>query len=86
MLVLIPSPLRSYTRGAAEAAGEGTCVGTVVDSIERQFPGLRFRMIDEQDRIRPHIQIFVGEEKVRALAHPVRATDRVQIVCALSGG
>ena len=86
MRVLIPSPLRSYTGGADEVEGEGASVGAVLDSLERRYTGIRFRMIDEQDRIRPHIMIFVNENGVRTLSEPVRAMDRVQIVAALSGG
>jgi molybdopterin converting factor small subunit len=43
-------------------------------------------MIDEQDRIRRHIRIFVNGEQVRALSQPLNATDEVIIVQALSGG
>lgn len=85
MRVLIPSALRSYTeRGETEASG-ATLAAALVD-LERQYPGIRFRVIDEQDRIRRHIRIFVNGEQVRDLSHPLRATDEVIIVQALSGG
>lgn len=85
MRVLIPSALRSYTeRSAAEASG--ATLAAVLADLDRRYPGIRFRMIDEQDRIRRHIRIFVNGEQVRALAHPLRATDDVVIVQALSGG
>jgi molybdopterin converting factor small subunit len=85
MKVLIPSALRSYTeRGETEASG-ATLAVLLVD-LERQYPGIRFRMIDEQDRIRRHIRIFVNGEQVRALSQPLNATDEVIIVQALSGG
>jgi len=85
MRVLIPSALRSYTeRGEAEAAGV-TLAAVLVD-LEHQYPGIRFRVIDEQDRIRRHIRIFVNGEQARDLAQPLDATDEVIIVQALSGG
>ena len=85
MKVLIPGALRSYTeRGDAEAGG--ATLAAVLADLERQYPGIRFRMIDEQDRIRRHIRIFVNGEQVRDLAQPLRATDEVVIVQALSGG
>lgn len=85
MRVLIPSALRSYTeRGEAEAAG-ATLAAVLVD-LEHQYPGIRFRVIDEQDRIRRHIRIFVNGEQARDLAQPVGAADEVIIVQALSGG
>ena len=85
MKVFIPSALRSYTeQGEAEASG--ATLAAVLSDLDRRYPGIRFRMIDEQDRVRRHIRIFVNGEQVRELAHPVRATDEVVIVQALSGG
>ncbi len=86
MRVLIPPPLRSYTGGRARLEVEGATVGAVLKALDLQYPGLRFRIIDEQDRIRTHIRFFVSGEIVDSLAHPLRPEDEVQIVCALSGG
>jgi molybdopterin synthase sulfur carrier subunit len=85
MKVLIPSSLRSYTeKSMAEASG--ATLGAVLADLERQYAGIRFRVVDEQDRIRRHIRIFVNGEQARDLAQPVRASDEVIIVQALSGG
>ena len=54
--------------------------------LDRRYPGIRFRMIDEQDRMRPHVRFFVNGEQVFDLARPLAAGDEVQIVQALSGG
>ena len=85
MKVLIPSSLRSYTeRGETEASG-ATLAVLLVD-LERRYPGIRFRIIDEQDRVRRHIRIFVNGEQARDLSHPLKPSDEVIIVQALSGG
>ena len=85
MKVLIPSALRSYTEhGEAEASG--ATLGAVLADLDRRYAGIRFRMIDEQDRIRRHIRIFVNGAQVSDLSQPLRATDEVVIVQALSGG
>jgi len=85
MQVLIPSSLRSYTRvSRVEAAG--ATLGEVLADLDRQFRGIRFRMLDEQDRLRPHMRVFVNRLAVHDLAHPLRPTDDVAIVQALSGG
>ena len=85
MKVLIPSALRSYTeQGEAEASG--ATLAAILSDLDRRYPGIRFRVIDEQDRVRRHIRIFVNGEQVRELAHPLRASDEVVIVQALSGG
>ena len=85
MKVLIPSALRSYTeRAEAQAAGE--TLAALLGDLDRQYEGIRFRMIDEQQRIRPHIRIFVNGVQIRDLGHRLAATDEVVIVQALSGG
>lgn len=84
--VRIPSPLRSYTAGAAQVAADGGTVEEVLASLERRFAGIRFRMLDEQSRIRPHMRLYVNTAEVTALSHPVGARDVVHVICALSGG
>jgi hypothetical protein len=54
--------------------------------LDRQYPGLRFRVIDEQDRMRPHMRFFVNGEQVFSIKEPLRPTDSVILVQALSGG
>ncbi len=85
MKVLIPSALRSYTK-AREVEAAGATLTDLVANLDRRYPGVRFRMIDEQDRMRPHIRFFVNGEQVFDLARPLRPSDAVQIVQALSGG
>jgi hypothetical protein len=58
----------------------------VLDDLERRYPGIRFRMIDEQERMRPHMRFFVNGEQTFDLTRVLRAGDDVQIVQALSGG
>ena len=85
MKVLIPSALRSYTE-SSHAIASGTTLADVLLDLDRQYPGIRFRMIDEQENVRRHIRIFIKGEQVNALSQPLRATDDVVIVQALSGG
>lgn len=85
MKVLIPSALRSYT-GQAEVEAGGATLAAVLADLDRAYPGMRFRMIDEQEKIRPHIRIFVNGEQVRELSQPLNVQDEMIIVQALSGG
>jgi sulfur-carrier protein len=85
MKVLIPSALRSYTQGTwAEA--DGATLGALLDNLDQRHPGIRFRMVDEQGALRPHMRVFVNGKAVRGLAQPLDARDQVAIVQALSGG
>lgn len=85
MRVVIPTQLRSYTR-ANEVQADGSTVGDLLRDLDRQFPGIRFRMVNEQDRIREHIKIFVNQETAEALEHPLQPGDVVRIIGAISGG
>jgi molybdopterin synthase sulfur carrier subunit len=85
MKVLIPTPLRSYTK-EREVESSGATLAEMLADLDRRYPGLRFRMIDEQDRMRPHVRFFVNGEAVFDIAHTLRPADAVQIVQALSGG
>jgi molybdopterin converting factor small subunit len=85
MKVRIPSALRSYTE-QSEAEASGATLAAVLADLDRQYAGIRFRMIDEQDRIRRHIRVFVNGAQVCDLSQPLASTDEVVIVQALSGG
>jgi sulfur-carrier protein len=85
MNVLIPSALRSYTE-SSHAVASGATLAAVLHDLDRQYPGIRFRMIDEQENVRRHIRIFINGEQVNALSQSLQATDEVVIVQALSGG
>jgi molybdopterin converting factor small subunit len=84
--IRVPSPLRDYTAGAAKISATGTTVAEILASIEREHQGMRFRMIDEQDRIRPHIRIFINQREVLSLDEAVAPRDEIHLICALSGG
>lgn len=86
MKVRIPTPLRSYTNQQAVVEAQGNTIGEILADLDRSFPGLRFRMVDEQDRIRQHMKVFVNDESVRDLDTAIDPADEVTIMQALSGG
>lgn len=86
MKVLLPSPLFSYSGGQSEVEADGETVAQVLGSLEEQFPGIRFRMVDEVGNLRPHMRIFVDGVCTQDLTTKVTATTSVHIVAALSGG
>jgi molybdopterin synthase sulfur carrier subunit len=64
----------------------GATLAEVLAHLEQRCAGIRFRVIDEQDRIRPHIRLFVNTSEAHGLATAVRDGDTVHLICALSGG
>ena len=86
MTVYIPTALRSYTAQKGEVDAQGATLAEILSALDRRYPGLRFRIITEQDTIRQHIRIFINEEPAQDLSVPLRTNDEVHIICALSGG
>ncbi|MBX3675277.1 MAG: MoaD/ThiS family protein [Burkholderiales bacterium] len=86
MKVFIPTPLRSYTGDRSEVEAAGTTLAEVMADLDRRYPGIRFRMVDEQDAIRRHIRVWVNKDEARRLDVPVKQSDEVIIFQALSGG
>ena len=69
--VLIPSQLTAYTDGVTRVEAAGATVGGVLDDLDRRFPGLKFRVIDEQDRVRKHMRMFIGRAENIATSLPL---------------
>lgn len=86
MRVRIPTPLRSYTGGAASVEATGSTVAELLEDLDRRYPGIRFRMVDEAGRLRQHMNVFVRRERCRDLSTSVELTEEVVIMQALSGG
>jgi sulfur-carrier protein len=86
MKVYIPSPLHSYTGGRSTVDGVGSSIVELLTFLEARYPGIRFRIVDEQDQVRPHIRFFVGGELAPTIRTPIAPGEDVQIICALSGG
>jgi len=84
--VYVPSALRSYTGQKDEVEAAGATLEGLLRELDRRYPGIRFRIIDEQDSIRPHIKIFINHEQARELSAVLRSEDEVSILLALSGG
>jgi molybdopterin synthase sulfur carrier subunit len=84
--VRLPTPLAGYTAHRREVEADGATLDELFRDLDRRFPGLRFRVIDEQDAIRPHIKVFVNKVQARSLDARLAPADEVLVVAALSGG
>ncbi|MGD9998278.1 MAG: MoaD/ThiS family protein [Ilumatobacteraceae bacterium] len=86
MKVRIPTPLRSYTSNAANVMAEGATLTELLVDLDRQFPGIMFRVVDEQGELRQHMVIWLNDERCRDLATRIDDVEEVVIMQALSGG
>ena len=87
--VRIPTPLRSLTKGAADVQVKADTVTDLIEDIERQYPGLRDRLVEENGELRRFINIYVNQEDIRFLQGEKTALkdgDEVVIVPAIAGG
>jgi sulfur-carrier protein len=87
--VRIPTPLRKLTQNQELVDGQGDTIREVLDNLEKNYPGLKERVCDEQGSVRRFVNIFVNDEDIRFLqdtATLVKAGDEVSIVPAIAGG
>ena len=86
MRVRVSSVLHAYTDDRAEVEAEGATVREVLGDLDDRYPGFAFRIIDEQDRIRPHMRIWLTDRWVKKIDERVAPGDSMDIIAALSGG
>lgn len=89
VLVRIPTPLRSLAKGQSDVQAKGDTIMDLIEDLERQFPGLRERLLDDKGEIRRFVNVYVNEEDVRFLqgkATALKDGDQVSIVPAIAGG
>ncbi len=85
-ILSIPTPLRKYTQGRRSLSAEGATLREVFDRVERDCPGLKFRVINEQEQLREHIKLFINQRVAPDLDAPVQPGDEIRIILAISGG
>jgi molybdopterin converting factor small subunit len=84
--VVLPTPLAEYTAHRREVEAHGATLAALLEDLDRRFPGIRFRIVDEQGAVRPHIKIFVNRAQESCLERRLAPGDEVLVVAALSGG
>ena len=87
VLVRIPTPLRSLTRGAAEVQADASNVQDLIDVLESQYPGLRDRLVENGGELRRFINIYINQEDIRFLqgaSTTLKQVDEVSIVPAIA--
>ena len=86
MKIKIPTPLFSYTNHEPFVEAKGSTLQEITLDLDKKFPGIRFRIVDEQDQIRPHIKFFVNGKQSFDLKSALNEKDQIAIVQSFSGG
>lgn len=87
--VRVPTPLRRFTAGAEEVGASGSTVGHIVSDLERQFPGMREKLCDDEGRVRRFVNLYLNGDDIRFLSDletAVKDGDEISIVPAIAGG
>ncbi|HAJ38679.1 MAG TPA: molybdopterin synthase sulfur carrier subunit [Chloroflexi bacterium] len=87
--VYVPTPLRRLTGGQAKVEVAGEDIGTIIQAVDAQYPGVADRLLDDDGNIKRFINVFVNDSEIRGLQGmhtPVKANDKVSIVPAMAGG
>lgn len=87
--VRIPQPLQKLTQGKELVEAVASDVRSLIDDLEKSFPGIRDRICDESGRVRRFINIYVNDEDVRFAqgeATALKEGDEVSIIPAIAGG
>ena len=86
----LTAQLRDYTQGAREVELDSVSdLGSMVSRLERSFPGIGGRIVDDQGKIRAHVNVFVNSENSRELKNentPLKDGDVVHILPSVAGG
>jgi len=87
--VRVPTPLRKFTNGADEVNADGKNVKSLVDDLERRYPGIKERICDETGKIRRFVNVYVNGDDIRFLQNletSLKEGDNISIVPAIAGG
>lgn len=84
--VHIPQQLRNYTGGKHSVVAKGDSVDDIMSDLDGRYPGIRFRVIDEQGHIRMHMRIFVDGVRSQRISERISSESEIHILGALSGG
>lgn len=87
--VRIPTPLRKLTNNQELVEVNGSTVAEAFAELQRRFPGIQERLLDEKGEVRRFVNVYVNEEDIRFLQNqqtPLKDGDEISIIPAIAGG
>jgi adenylyltransferase/sulfurtransferase len=85
----IPTPLRPYANGESSLDLPGNTVEDILEGLIKTHPELRKHLFNEEDKLRPYVNLFLGEENVNqldGLKTKVQEVDTLMIIPSIAGG
>jgi molybdopterin converting factor small subunit len=84
-LHLPPVVLSLFPGLPRELEVEAATVDEAIDRLNKQWPGLRDRLVEPGPKLRPHINVYVDRER-GGLETELAAGSRLDVIAAISGG
>ena len=87
--VRIPAPLRKLTKEQPEVSCEGATIEDILANLEKNYPGMKERICDENGQIRRFINVFINGEDIRfkeGAKTVVTEGAEISIIPAIAGG
>jgi molybdopterin synthase sulfur carrier subunit len=87
--VRVPTPLRKFTQGADEVNAQGRNIRSIVEDLEKNYPGIKERICDETGKVRRFVNVYVNGDDIRFLQNletSLKEGDNISIVPAIAGG
>jgi len=88
-ILKIPTPLRSYVDGQGEVVATGATAGEAMQSLVAQFPALKPHLYNSEGRLRPFVNLFLGEDDIKdlqGLDTPLGEDDKLILIPSIAGG
>lgn len=87
--VRIPTPLRKITNGSDEVIAEGANISEVIEDLEKNYPGIKERICEENGELRRFVNLYLNDEDIRFkenLETKLSDNDELSIIPAIAGG
>lgn len=87
--VRVPTPLRKFTQGADEVNAQASNIRSLVEDLEKNYPGIKERICDETGKVRRFVNVYVNGDDIRFLQNletSLKEGDSISIVPAIAGG
>lgn len=87
--IVIPTPLRKFTDQQSKIEVTGNTLQEAIADLIFRFPDLKKNLLDENNRLRSFVNVYVQDEDIRNLQEeltPISESYTISIIPAIAGG